>query len=47
MHDAYPRVFEPPTIEGVANPRHLERADYLALGEQAARATAARTAPAT
>ena len=42
MHDAYPRVFEPPVIGGVANPRHLERADYLALGEQAARATAAR-----
>ena len=27
---------------GRRNPRHLERADYLALGEQAARATAAR-----
>jgi Transglycosylase SLT domain/D-alanyl-D-alanine carboxypeptidase len=42
MHDAYPRVFEPPAIGGVANPRHLERADYLALGDQAARATARR-----
>jgi Transglycosylase SLT domain/D-alanyl-D-alanine carboxypeptidase len=42
MHDAYPRVFEPPVLGGVANPRHLERADYLALGEHAARATAAR-----
>jgi soluble lytic murein transglycosylase-like protein len=42
MHDAYPRVFEPPTIGGVVNPRHLERAGYLALGEQAARATAER-----
>jgi Transglycosylase SLT domain/D-alanyl-D-alanine carboxypeptidase len=42
MHDAYPRVFEPPVLGGVANPRHLERADYLALGERAARATAAR-----
>jgi hypothetical protein len=42
MHDAYPRVFEPPAIGGVANPRHLERSDYLALGEKAARATAAR-----
>jgi hypothetical protein len=42
MHDAYPRVFEPPTIGGVANARHLERAEYLALGEHAARATAAR-----
>jgi hypothetical protein len=42
MHDAYPRVFEPPVLDGAANPRHLERADYLALGEHAARATAAR-----
>jgi hypothetical protein len=42
MHDAYPRVFEPAMLGGVANPRHLERADYLAMGEQAARATAAR-----
>jgi hypothetical protein len=42
MHDAYLRVFEPPVLGGVANPRHLERADYLALGERAARATAAR-----
>jgi hypothetical protein len=42
MHDAYPRVFEPPMLGGVANPRHLERGDYLALGEHAARATAAR-----
>jgi len=42
MHDAYPRVFEPPVLGGVENPRHLERAEYLALGEHAARATAAR-----
>src|SRR3954447_6177097 len=42
MHDAYPRVFEPPLLGGVENPRHLERAEYLALGERAARATAAR-----
>ena len=35
MHDAYPRVFEPAVLGGVANPRHLERADYLALGEHA------------
>ena len=42
MHDAYPRVFEPAVLAGVANPRHLERAGYLALGEHAARATAAR-----
>src|SRR3954454_1921663 len=42
MHDAYPRVFEPPVLGGVENPRHLERAGYLALGEHAARSTAAR-----
>ena len=42
MHDAYPRVFEPPAVDGVGNPRHLERAEYLALGERAARATAER-----
>jgi soluble lytic murein transglycosylase-like protein len=42
MHDAYPRVFEPPVIGGADNPRHLERAQYLALGERAAQATAAR-----
>jgi Transglycosylase SLT domain/D-alanyl-D-alanine carboxypeptidase len=42
MHDAYPRVFEPAALGGVDNPRHLERAEYLALGEHAARATAAR-----
>ena len=42
MHDAYPRVFEPPAVDGADNPRHLERAQYLALGEQAARSTAAR-----
>jgi soluble lytic murein transglycosylase-like protein len=42
MHDAYPRVFEPTTLGGVDNPRHIERAEYLALGARAARATAAR-----
>jgi hypothetical protein len=42
MHDAYPRVFEPPTIAGRPNPRHLERAAYLALGRSAAETTAAR-----
>ena len=42
MHDAYPRVFEPSVIAGAANPRHLERATYLALGRRAAEATAAR-----
>ena len=42
MHNAYPRVFEPPVLGGVANPRHLERGEYLALGERTAAATAAR-----
>jgi hypothetical protein len=42
MHDAYPRVFESPTVHGGANPRHLERADYLELGRRAAERTAAR-----
>ncbi len=42
MHDAYPRVFEPPTIAGAPNPRHLERTEYLTLGRRAAEATAAR-----
>jgi len=41
MHDAYERVFEPATIDGQDNPRHLERAEYLALGRGAAEATAA------
>jgi hypothetical protein len=42
MHDAYPRVFEPAELDGAANPRHMERAEYLALGTHAAEATAAR-----
>ncbi len=42
MHDAYLRVFEPAAIGGAPDPRHLERAEYLALGRRAARATAAR-----
>ncbi len=45
MHDLYPRLFEPPTIDGLPNPRHLERAAYLAAaaraGEQTARANSA------
>jgi soluble lytic murein transglycosylase-like protein len=42
MHDAYPRVFEPAELGGAPNPRHLERADYVALGTRAAQTTAAR-----
>ena len=37
MRDAYPRLFEPPELEpGVPNPRHLERAEYLAVARTAA-----------
>jgi hypothetical protein len=42
MHDAYPRVFEPATRDGVANARHLERDEYLALATRAAKQTAGR-----
>jgi hypothetical protein len=42
MHTAFPRLFEPASIDGRANPRHLERAAYLALGAAAARDTAGR-----
>src|SRR3954453_9643530 len=41
---AYPRLFEPPLIDGQPNPAHLERAGYLAMGASAARSTARRTA---
>ena len=41
MREAYPRLFEPATVDGRPNPRHLERAGYLELGRAAARATAA------
>src|SRR3954469_720390 len=36
MRAAYDRLFEPPTVAGRANPRHLERSAYLALGRVAA-----------
>jgi soluble lytic murein transglycosylase-like protein len=36
MHDAYPRLFEPASIDGRPNPRHLDRAAYLALARAAA-----------
>ena len=32
MNANYPRLFEPAVIDGVPNPRHLEKADYLGLG---------------
>jgi hypothetical protein len=40
MHGAYGRLFEPATIDGRPNPRHLEKAAYLALGRGGRRATA-------
>jgi Transglycosylase SLT domain/D-alanyl-D-alanine carboxypeptidase len=42
MRTARPRLFEPPHIDGLPNPRHLERAAYLALARRAALATARR-----
>lgn len=40
MEAAYDRLFEPPTLAGRANPRHLDRAAYLARGQAAALRTA-------
>jgi hypothetical protein len=42
MRAAYARVFEPAVVRGRPNPRHLERAAYLALGRRMAAATARR-----
>ena len=42
LRTAYPRVFEPAAIGGRANPRHLERAEYLAVGRRVALETARR-----
>jgi Transglycosylase SLT domain/D-alanyl-D-alanine carboxypeptidase len=36
MHEANPRLFEPVTIDGLPNPRHLTRDAYLALAREAA-----------
>ena len=37
MREAYPRLFEPPWLRpGVPNPRHLSRAQYIALARAAA-----------
>jgi hypothetical protein len=36
MLDAYSRLFEPATLGGGANPRHLERGEYLQIGRTAA-----------
>ncbi|MCW2968870.1 MAG: peptidase and DD-carboxypeptidase VanY/endolysin [Solirubrobacteraceae bacterium] len=40
MRAAYPRLFEPPLLDGRPNPGHLDRASYLALGANASRAAA-------
>ena len=42
LREAYPRVFAPAVIRGRANPDHLERAEYLAIGERMATVTARR-----
>jgi hypothetical protein len=42
LRAAQPRLFEPAEIDGVPNPRHLERPAYLALARRAAIATARR-----
>jgi hypothetical protein len=36
MHEATPRLFEPPVVGGLPNPRHLSRDEYLALARSAA-----------
>jgi hypothetical protein len=40
MQQAWPRLFEPATIDGVPNPRHVTRSAYLALARRAALAAA-------
>ncbi len=42
MRDVHHRVFAPPVVAGRANPEHLSRAAYLALGRRIAAATAGR-----
>ncbi len=41
MHAAYPRLFEPASMQGRINPRHLDKREYVELGRAAAKATAA------
>src|SRR4051812_1509174 len=36
LYDAYPRLFAPAVLDGVANPQHLDKAEYLALGRAVA-----------
>jgi hypothetical protein len=51
MLSAFPRLFEPVTIAGRPNPRHLGRTEYVAIGREAgvrvARANGARDAVVT
>jgi transglycosylase-like protein with SLT domain/D-alanyl-D-alanine carboxypeptidase-like protein/putative Flp pilus-assembly TadE/G-like protein len=42
MADVYPRLFEPPVIDGVPNPHHLSLAAYLALARRTAVLTGLR-----
>jgi hypothetical protein len=42
LREAYPRVFAPAVIRGRPNPDHLERAEYLAIGQRMAAVTARR-----
>jgi hypothetical protein len=42
MRAAYPGLFEPAAIGGRPNPRHVEKAEYLARGREAALETARR-----
>ncbi len=48
MYGAYPRLFEPVTVDGRPNPRHLTRDEYLTLAraaaERVAQANGAETA---
>jgi hypothetical protein len=41
MHAAYPRLFEPAVLDGMPNPRHMEKAAYVALARAAAGRVAA------
>lgn len=42
MREVFPRLFVPALIGGVANPAHLDRGEYLAIGRRAALATGRR-----
>jgi Transglycosylase SLT domain/D-alanyl-D-alanine carboxypeptidase len=42
LREAYPRVFAPAVIRGRPNPDHLEREEYLVIGQRMATVTARR-----